>query len=163
MEFVVIRSLEHLTGTAAAPSLGFAVETRDRPGPVHKEGTSPGDVVWIQLHGGLIVGRATIRLGWVGEFSSIEQVRDRTRTHTALYAIEPFWKGRPRYGYAAVAGLENERWVERFWAGPRSYGYEWVVLESEKKRSSWLEPRPAPRGGQALLEEFRSWLAARPG
>src|SRR5436309_13784066 len=71
VEHVVIRPLEHLRGTAAAPSLGFAVETRDRPGPAYKEGTSPDDVVWVQLHGGLFVGRARIEIGWVGEYSNI--------------------------------------------------------------------------------------------
>ncbi|MFN2544359.1 MAG: hypothetical protein ABR600_07290 [Actinomycetota bacterium] len=161
MEYVVVRKLEHLTGSASAPALGYAVETRDRPGPVHKEGTSPGDDVWIQLHGGLVVGRATIELGWVGEYSRIDQVRDRTRAHGPLHGLESFWQGRPRYGYAAVAGLEHERWFEPFWAGPRTYGYEWVVLENEKKRSSWLDPKPPPRGGEQLLQAFRDWLAVR--
>jgi hypothetical protein len=161
VEYVLIRKLEHLGGTRAAPSLGFAVEIRDRPGPVYKEGTSPDDVVWVQLHGGLLVARARIRLGWVGEYSNVAQVRDRTRPHPELHRREEFWRGRPRYGYAAVASLEHERWVEPFWAGPRSYGYEWVVLESEKKRRSWLEPKPPPRGGEGLLQEFREWLSAR--
>ena len=161
MDFVLVRKLEHMTGSQGAPSLGFAVETRDRPGPVYKEGTSPEDVVWIQLHGGLVVGRATIRLGWVGEYSNIQQVRERTKPHPPLHGLEAFWLGRPRYGYAAVASLERERWVEPFWAGPRTYGYEWVVLENAKKRSSWLDPKPPPRGGEGLLAEFRAWLAAR--
>ena len=160
MEFVVIRKIEHLSGTKDGPSLGFAVETRDRPGPVFKEGTSPEDVVWIQLQGGLIVGRAAIRLGWVGEYSAVAQVRERTRAHAPLYGLDGFWHGRPRYGYAAVAALERERWVEPFWAGPRSYGYEWVVLEDEKKRRSWLDPKAPPRGGEGLLEQFRAWLEA---
>jgi hypothetical protein len=161
MEYVLIRKLEDLTGTASAPSLGFAVETRDRPGPIHKEGTSPDDVVWVQLHGGLFVARAKIRLGWVGEYSNVQQVRDRTRSHQALHQMESFWRGRPRYGYAAVAALEHERWIEPFWAGPRTYGYEWVVLEDEKKRRSWLDPKPPPRGGESLLDSFRAWLAER--
>ena len=161
MDFVVVRKLEHLTGSKDAPSLGFAVETRDRPGPVYKEGTSPQDIVWIQLHGGLVVGGASITLGWVGEYSNIQQVRDRTRPHPALFGLHAFWQGRPRYGYAAVAALERERLVEPFWAGPRTYGYEWIVLDSQKKRSSWLDPKPPPRGGEGLASEFRSWLSTR--
>src|SRR5436309_11144183 len=161
MEHVIIRSLEHLTGTAQSPSIGFVVEIRDRPGPAYKEGTSPEDVVWIQLHGGLFVARARIKLGWVGEYSNVAQVRDRTRSHGALFGLDSFWHGRPRYGFAAVASLEHERWIDPLWAGPRSYGYEWVVLESEKKRSSWLDPKPPPRGGEELLERFRRWLSAR--
>ena len=162
MDHVVIRSLEHLTGTEDAPSVGFAVETRDRPGPAYKEGTSPDDVVWIQLHGGLFVARARIELGWVGEYSSIQQVRDRTGAAPQLHGLEGFWAGRPRYGYAAVAHLRHERWLpEPFWAGPRTYAYEWVVLENEKKRASWLDPKPPPRGGQGLLEQFRAWRKAR--
>src|SRR2546423_9510799 len=160
MEFVVVRKLEQLTGSKNAPSLGFAVETRDRPGPVYKEGTSPQDVVWIQLHGGLVVGRATIELGWVGEYSSIQQLRDRTRPHPALHGLDDFWHGRPRYGYAAMASLERERWVDPFWAGPRTYGYEWIVLENEKKRTSWLGPQQPPRGGEGLGAAVRASASA---
>jgi hypothetical protein len=159
MEHVVIRKLEHLTGTADRPALGHAVETRDRPGPAYKIGTSPGEEVWIQLHGGLFVGKAKIKLGWVGEFSGIDNVRARTRG-SAIHTLESFWKGRPRFGYASVAGLEHEKWIEPFWAGPRTYAYEWVVLEDDKKRSSWLETKDPPRGGAAgLLQEFKAWLA----
>src|SRR5206468_10075727 len=148
----------HLTGSTAAPAIGIAVETRDRPGPAYKGGTSPDDAVWVQLHGGLMVATARIEIGWVGEFSSIAQVRDRTRAAAALYGLEPFWAGRPRYGYAAVAKLRSEKWLpDPFWAGPRTYGYEWVVLENEQKRSSWLEPKPPPRGGDGLLDPFTAW------
>jgi hypothetical protein len=157
VDHVVVRKLEHLTGSSAAPSVGFAVETRDRPGPAYKAGTSPDDGMWIQLHGGLIVARAVIELGWVGEYSRIDQVRERTRAHPELYGLDAFWQGRPRYGYAAVARLRRERWVEPFWAGPRTYGYEWVVLEGPRKRTSWLEPKPPPRGGEGLLERFLAW------
>ena len=158
----MIRKLEHLTGSADRPALGYAVETRDRPGPAYKEGTSPGDDVWIQLRGGLFVARARIELGWVGEYSKVEQVRDRIRSYPPLHGLDDFWHGRPRLGYAAVASIEQERWLpEPFWAGPRTYGYEWVVLENEKKRSSWLEEKPPPRGGEGLLAAFRSWLHAR--
>ena len=162
MDHVVVRKLEQLTGSAAAPSVGFAVETRDRPGPAYKEGTSPDDTVWVQLHGGLLVAKARIEIGWVGEYSSIAQVRDRTRAAPQLHGQEAFWAGRPRYGYAAVAKLRFEKWLpEALWAGPRTYGYEWVVLENEKKRASWLEPKPPPRGGEGLLEQFSAWRAAR--
>jgi len=161
MEHVLVRKLEHLTGSSSAPAIGFAVETRDRPGPAYKEGTAPDDVVWVQVHGGLIVARARVELGWVGEYSRIEQVRERTRAHPQLHDLESFWRGRPRYGYAAVARLRHERWIEPVWGGPRSYGYEWIVLENEKKRSSWLDPKPPPRGGGGLATEFSEWLKGR--
>ena len=48
-----------------------------------------------------------------------------------------------------------------FWAGPRTYGYEWVRLEDEKKRASWLDRREPPRGGESLARSFRAWLDAR--
>ncbi len=160
MEHVLIRRLEHLTGSNEAPSLGYAVEVRDRPGPAHKAGAAPDDVVWVQLHGGLFVARARIRLAWIGEYSNVEEVRARTRD-SALNGLDGFWSGRPRYGYAAVASLQGERWIEPFWAGPRTYGYEWVLLENDKKHSSWLDPKEPPRGGEGLLREFRAWLRAR--
>jgi len=160
MEHVLIRHLEHLTGTSEAPSLGFAVEVRDRPGPAHKEGAAPEDVVWVQLHGGLYVARARIRMAWIGEFSNVSEIRARTRS-SPLHEVDGFWAGRPRYGYAAVASLQGERWIEPFWAGPRTYAYEWVLLENEKKRSSWLEPKESPRGGDTLLRQFRTWLRLR--
>jgi hypothetical protein len=159
MDHVLIRRLEHLTGTGEAPELGFAVEIRDRPGPAHKAGAAPKDVVWVQLRGGLFVARARVRMAWIGEFSNVAEVRARTRG-SALHDMEAFWAGRPRYGYAAVASLDSERWIDPFWAGPRTYGYEWVLLENEGKRSSWLDPRDSPRGGDALPREFRAWLEA---
>jgi hypothetical protein len=58
-----------------------------------------------------------------------------------------------------VASLQQEKWIEPFWAGPRTYAYEWVALEDAKKRSSWLDPRDAPRGGAKLLDDFNAWLA----
>ena len=156
MDHVVIRKLEHLTGTASAPSVSYAVETRDRPGPAHKGGAFPGDVVWVKLHGGLMVAKARVRLAWVGEYSSIEEVRRRTRG-SPLFDLIDFWKGRPRYGYAAVAELEQERWIEAHWAGPRTYGYEWVLLYDDKKVRSWLEPKPPPRSADDLKARFGSW------
>jgi len=161
VDHIVIRALEHLTGDADRPALGFAVETRDRPGPAHKEGSAPDDGVWVQLEGGLFVARARIRLGWVGEYSSVPEVRART-SGSDLHDVEGFWSGRPRYGYAAVASLQHEQWLgEPFWAGPRTYAYEWVLLESDKKRASWLDPKPPPRGGEGLRDRFEAWLAAR--
>ena len=67
MDHVLVRKLEHLTGSRRAPALGYAVETRDRPGPVHKHGAFPGDIVWVQLRGGLLVAKARVKLCWVGE------------------------------------------------------------------------------------------------
>lgn len=160
MEHVLIRRLEHISGSADRPTIGFAVETRDRPGPAHKAGTAPGDEVWVQLRGGLIVARARVELGWVGEYSKIADVRRRTHG-AAIHDMDGFWSGRPRYGYAAVASLEAESWVDPFWGGPRTYGYEWVVLESADKRASWLDRKPPPRGGAGLVDEFRAWLAGR--
>lgn len=156
MEHVVIRKLEHLTGSKRAPALGYAIETRDRPGPAHKKGAFPDDTMWLQLHGGLIVARATVRICWVGEYSNIGEVRARTRG-AEIHEVLDFWRGRPRYGYAAVAELESESWIEPFWAGPRTYGYEWVTLEDDKKKSSWLTKKDAPRGGADLRARFISW------
>lgn len=162
MEHVVIRKLEHLTGSARAPALGFAVETRDRPGPAHKEGAFEGDVVYVQVHGGLIVAKAKVRIGIVMEYSNVEEVRRRTRG-SAIYDVAEFWKGRPRYGYAALAELTDEAWVLAYWGGPRTYGYEWVVLDEAKKRASWLEKKEPPRGGAAdLPAKLRRWQGARP-
>jgi hypothetical protein len=160
VEHVLIRKLEHLTGSADRPDLRFGVEVRDRPGPLHKHGAFEDDTVWIQLHGGLIVGRAAVRITWIGEYSDVRQVRART-AGSPIHDLEGFWTGRARYGYAGVATLAREQWVEPVWAGPRTYGYEWVRLEDDKKRASWLDPRPPPRGGEGLLGAFRDWIAAR--
>ena len=151
----MIRKLEHLTGDAAAPALRYAMETRASAGPAYKHGAFPRDVVWIKLHGGLVIGRAEIKLAWVGEFSSIAEIRRRTRG-APIHDLAEFWAGRPRVGYAAVAELQNERWVDPHWQGPRTYGYEWVILD-EKKRATWLEEKPPPRGGDDLLRNFRAW------
>ena len=160
MDHVLIRRLEHLAGTQARPTLGFGVEIRDRPGPLHKHGAFEDDRVWVQLQGGLFVARAVVKLTWVGEYSDVGAVR--VRTSGALHGMETFWKGRPRYGYAGVATLHRESWIEPFWAGPRTYGYEWVRLEDDRKRASWLEPKPPPRGGEDLRAQFGVWLAGRP-
>ena len=160
MDHVLIRRIEHVTGTAGTPSLAFGVETRDRPGPLYKAGAFQDDVVWIQVHGGLFVARALVRICWVGEFAEIASVRART-AGSALRGIDDFWAHRPRYGYAGVVTLERESWIEPFWAGPRTYGYEWVLLDDPKKRSAWLDPKPPPRGGEGLRDAFAAWLAAR--
>lgn len=160
VDHVVVRKLEHLTGTSQAPALGFAVETRDRPGPAFKGGSAPDEEVWVQLHGGLFVARARIKLGWVGEYSRLEEVRRRT-TGSPVHDHEDFWAGRPRVGYAAVASLTKEHWVDPFWGGPRTYAYEWVLLEEEKKRASWLDHKEPPRGGSELLAKFRGAFPER--
>jgi hypothetical protein len=159
-DHVLIRKLEHLTGNSSAPRLGYAIETRESAGPAHKHGAFPDDVVWIKLHGGLMVGKAKIRICWVGEYSSVGEIRART-AGAPIHDVESFWHGRPRAGYAAVAELAYERWFDPYWAGPRSYGYEWVVLDSDKKHDTWMEHKPPPRGGEALLDEFHRWRAAR--
>ena len=160
MEHVVVRHLDHLTGTRGSPRLGYAVELRDRKGPAHKTGAFEDDVVWVQLHGGLYVAKARIKICWIGEYSRIDDVRRRV-AGTPLFDVEDFWTGRARVGYAAVAELQRENWIPPFWAGPRSYGYEWVVLESDSKRSSWLDPKEPPRGGADLQRAFEQWRAAR--
>lgn len=161
VDHVVIRKLEELTGSARGPHIAYAIETRDRPGPAHKNGAFPNDGVWIQLRGGLFVGKARIELCWIGEYSHINEVRSRTRG-SALHDLIAFWSGRPKYGYAAVASLRHESWIEPFWAGPRSYGYEWVLLDDDKKRSSWLDHKPAPRSKDDLRQAFEDWKATKP-
>jgi len=154
MDHVVIRKLEHLTGTASSPKLGFAVETRDRPGPAHKSGAFQDDIVWIQLHGGLFVAKAKVRISWLGEYSNIREIRARTKG-SLLFEQEDFWARRARFGYAALAQLHQEIWIDPFWGGPRTYGYEWVVLDEPKKRSTWLDHKEPPRGsGADLVERF---------
>jgi hypothetical protein len=154
-EHVTIRALEHFSGTTERPSVGVGVETRDRPGPAYKTGVFSDDVVWIQLRGGLFVAKARVKIAWRGEYSRVDEVRKRA---SEAPVPDSFWSGRPRAGYAVVATLQDERWIEPFWAGPRTYGYEWIVLENDTKRKSWLDPREPPRGGDSLLEQF---LAAR--
>lgn len=160
MEHVLIRKLEHLSGSAGAPRLGFAVEIRDRAGPVFKGGAYEDDEVWIQLHGGLIVAKAKIKIAWLGEYSTISEIRARTKG-AALYEMGSFWTGRPRWGYAAVGALKSESWVPPFWAGPRTYAYEWVRLEDEKKRASWLSRKDAPRTSEDLQAKFKIWLKTK--
>lgn len=155
-DHVLIRKLEHLTGSARAPALRYAIETRSSAGPAYKNGAFPGEQVQIKLHGGLVVAKAQIEIAWVGEFSSRDEIRSRTRG-APIHDIESFWAGRPKVGYAIVAQVTNERWVEPHWQGPRTYGYEWVVLDNDKKRTTWLEDKPPPRGGEELLRSFTAW------
>ncbi|HVL32677.1 MAG TPA: hypothetical protein VM600_03750 [Actinomycetota bacterium] len=157
MEHVQIRSLEHLTGDTARPLLRYAIETRERPGPAHKQGVYSDDELWMQLRGGLFVARARVKIAWRGEYSRLDEIRARVE---GWRVPESFWTGRPRHGYAIVAELQAERWVDPFWAGPRSYAYEWIVLESDAKRASWLDPKDPPRGRAGLVAEF---LQARAG
>jgi len=156
-EHVVVRALEDLAGDTDRPKLRYGIEMRDRPGPAYKEGVYSEDAVWIQLHGGLFIGKARVKIAWRGEFSRIDEIRKRA---SGLDVPESFWTGRPRAGYAIVAELEQERWIDPFWAGPRTYGYEWIVLEDAKKRSSWLDEKPPPRGGEDLPKRFSSARAA---
>jgi hypothetical protein len=158
VDHVVVRRLEHLTGSNKSPALGYAVEMRERPGPIYKHGAFPGDVVWVQLRGGLLVAKARIRLCWVGEYSTVPEIRVRTRG-SQLHDVPGFWSGRPRYGYAAVAELENEAWMDPLWAGPRTYGYDWVLLDDARKMASWLDPKPPPRSKEDLPDRFRQWRA----
>ena len=160
MEHVVIRRLEQLSGGVSSPQISYAIETRDRPGPAHKNGAYPGDAVWIQLHGGLMIAKARVELCWIGEYSDVREVRARTRG-SHLYEMRSFWAGRPRYGYAAVASLHHETWIDPYWAGPRTYGYEWVLLD-DKKKASWLDRKPPPRSSDDLKASFKGWLASRP-
>ena len=153
MDHVIIRDLDHLTGSFRAPHLAYAIEMRERPGPAHKTGAFPNDIVWVQLKGGLMVARARVEISWVGEYSSVAEIRQRTQG-SPLYDMTPFWRGRPKYGYAAVAELRQEAWLDPYWAGPRSYGYEWVLIDNDKKKATWLERKEAPRGGDDLRERF---------
>ena len=155
-DHVLIRKLEHLAGNDRTPALRYAVETRESAGPAFKNGAFPGDVVWIKLHGGLVVGKAQIKIAWVGEYSSLREIQART-PGSAIQGNASFWAGRPKFGYAVVGELQNERWLEPKWQGPRTYGYEWVVIDSDKKSESWFEDKPAPRGGAELLERFLNW------
>ncbi len=91
---MLIRKLEHLTGDASRPALRYAVETHTTAGPAFKEGAFPGDVVWIKLHGGLVVGKAQIEIAWVGEFSSLGEIRRRTYG-APIHEVDAFWAGRP--------------------------------------------------------------------
>lgn len=149
-EHVQIRALEHVRGDEEKPKFVVALETRDRPGPAFKAGVYSDDDVWFQLRGGLMIARGKVVQSWRGEFSRLDEIRARCED---AHLPESFWQGRPRAGYAIVARV-NARWIEPYWAGPRTYGYEWIVLEGDSKRKTWLEDKPPPRGGESLREEF---------
>lgn len=149
-EHVVVRPLDRMTGTPSRPALAVAVETRDRPGPAYKAGVFSDDDIWVQVRGGLVVARARVAIAWRGEYSRLDEIKRRAKPSMP----DAFWAGRPRAGYAVIAELTSERWIEPFWGGPRTYGYEWIVLENESKRSSWLTPKASPRGGEGLLRDF---------
>ena len=155
-DHVVIRKLEHLAKTERAPALRYAIETRATAGPAFKNGAFAGDDVWIKLHGGLVIGKAQIKIAWVGEYSSLREIQART-AGSAIQKDMSFWAGRPKFGHAVVAELQNERWTEPRWQGPRTYGYEWVVMDSDKNTKSWFEDKPPPRGGEELLQRFLRW------
>lgn len=160
MEHVIIRKLEHLSGTNNTPRLEFACEIRDRPGPVNKNGAFEDEDIWVQLVGGLMIAKARIKLCWSGEYSDIREIKARTKG-SALHDMDSYWKGRPRWGYAAVASLKAETWIPPFWSGPRTYGYEWVRLDDDKKLKTWLEKKEPPRGGELLRADFDSWLRSK--
>jgi len=155
-DHVIIRKLEHLAGNERAPALRCALETRATPGPAFKNGAFAGDVLWIKLHGGLVIGKATIKIAWVGEYSSLREIQARTEG-SAIQTNTSFWAGRPKFGYAVVAELQNERWMDPRWQGPRTYGYEWVVIDSDTKAKTWFEDKAPPRGGEELLQSFLDW------
>ena len=155
-DHVLIRKLEHFAGNERAPALRYAVETRASAGPAYKNGAYSGDVVWIKLSGGLVVGKAEIKIAWVGEYASLREIQARV-AGSAIQTNTSFWSGRPKFGYAVVGELQNERWLEPRWQGPRTYGYEWVVMDSEKKTRTWFEDKPPPRGGEELLARFLEW------
>ncbi len=150
-EHVCIRALEDFAGSEDRPKLRYALETRDRPGPGFKAGVYSDDDVWIQLRGGLFVANARIKIAFRGEYSRIDEIRRRVPD---IDVSDAFWSGRPRAGYAIVATIEQERWIDPYWGGPRTYAYEWIVLEDEKKRSSWLDVKPPPRGSEDLRVQF---------
>ena len=158
-DHVLIRKIEHFAGNERAPALRYAVETRASAGPVYKHGAFPGDVVWIKLHGGLVVAKAEIKIAWVGEYAALREIQARV-PGSAIQNDPSFWAGRPRFGYAVVGELQNERWLEPQWQGPRTYSYEWVVMDSDKKAKTWFEDKPPPRGGEDLLKRFLDWKSA---
>jgi hypothetical protein len=150
-EHVQIRALEMLRGDESRPLLRVALETRDRAGPAYKQGVFSDDEVWIQLAGGLMVAKGRVRDSWRGEYSKIDELRRRLAD---VPIPEVLWEGRPRAGYAVIARLSDERWISPAWMGPRSYGYEWVTLENDSKRKTWMELKEPPRGGEGLQARF---------
>lgn len=158
MDHVVIRDPEHLSARDGRPLLTVAVESRDRPGPAYKHGVYDGDVVWVRM-GPLLVARAEVKIAWRGEYAMLGELRNRTKG-TELFALDAYWTGKPKVGYAVVATLHKARFLsEAMLAGPRTYGYDWIVLENEHKEDTWLETRPPEPKDEPLVERFRAMVA----
>lgn len=146
---------EHVSARDGRPAMTVAVEARDRPGPAYKHGVFPDDVVWIRM-GPLLVAKATVRIAWKGEYAFLRELQQRTRG-TELEGLASFWQRKPKIGYAVVATLTDARFVrEPALAGPRSYGYDWIVLENERKRETWLDLRPPEPKDAELVSRFRT-------
>lgn len=158
MDHVVIFEPHHFKSVKGRPDLTVAVEARDRPGPAFKEGVFPDDTVWFRM-GPLLVAKATVKIAWKGEYAFIRELRKRTE-ETELANDEAWWLRRPKIGYAVVAQLTQARYLSSAkLGGPRSYGYDWIVLDSESKRKTWLNLRePEPKDAD-LLRRFRELTA----
>jgi len=159
VDHVVIMQPEHLQARDGRPRVTVAVEARDRPGPAFKQGVYPDDVVWIRM-GPLLVARATVKIAWKGEYAFIRELRDRTKG-SELQHDDDFWQGKPKIGYAVVATLQNARFLpEPALAGPRTYGYDWVVVENDRKRETWLTKRPPEPKDAPLVERFNELVSS---
>ncbi len=155
MDHVVIFDPEQVTATGGRPEVTCAVEARDRPGPAFKHGVFNDDVVWIRM-GPLLVAKAIVKIAWKGEYAFLDELRERTKG-TPLYALDGFWTGKPKIGYAVVAQLLRAKFLpEPALAGPRTYGYEWIVLENERKVETWLTRRPPEPKDEDLVARFNA-------
>lgn len=162
VDHVVIFAPEHLAARDGRPKITVAIEARDRPGPAYKHGVYDGDVVWIRM-GPLLVAKAAVAIAWHGEYAVLRELRDRTKG-TELYGLDSFWTGKPKVGYAVVAQLEHARFLaEAKLAGPRTYGYEWIVLENDRKRDTWLTPRSPEDKDATVVRRFRELAGTQAG
>lgn len=158
MDHVVILAPELVSSLGGRPNVPVALEARDRPGPAYKEGVYADDVVWIRM-GPLLVAKASVKIAWKGEYAMLRELRERTKG-SVLHASDSFWAGKPKVGYAVVAQLKNQRFLpEAKLAGPRTYGYDWIVLENERKRETWLETRPPEEKDRDLVKRFKELTA----